>query len=431
MRTRFLVSVAVSDLLSLALAMVAGSLLVFDTASLWDVPASLTGGKPIWPMLAFMTLSMVGSSALTDRMSGPGVPRPSYGRMVAIWVGTLLLTAGFFFVFRDAYFSRSFVPVASTLWLIPATAHRIVRRRRPWTEKFGVITREKQLADDLNDSDHAEVLWVLDPEGEAPIDLPDRGVSVAMDLRAVLSDSMAQYLSSCDLAGYLVRPFSSAYQEHTGRVPIIHLAEGWEISAPLLDVARWLPGKRVFESIITVVTAPIWVPLGVLVAAFVKLTDRGFTIFRQERVGLNGATFTMYKFRTMDLDAEKDGAKFATEHDPRLIRGGSVLRKSRLDEIPQLWNVLKGDMSLVGPRAEQVPFAAEFRRQIPFYDHRHMVRPGITGWAQVNYGYADDQAETVDKLTYDLYYIKHMSPVMDLRIFWKSIWTVLTGAGAR
>jgi lipopolysaccharide/colanic/teichoic acid biosynthesis glycosyltransferase len=139
----------------------------------------------------------------------------------------------------------------------------------------------------------------------------------------------------------------------------------------------------------------------------------------------------MYKFRTMHADAEEEGPQFAAEGDPRFIRGGSFLRKSRLDEIPQLWNVLKGDMALVGPRAEQVPFVEHFRTVIPFYDHRHMVRPGITGWAQVNYGYADDQADTVEKLTYDLYYIKHMSPILDLRVFWKSVWTVLSGAGAR
>jgi lipopolysaccharide/colanic/teichoic acid biosynthesis glycosyltransferase len=133
----------------------------------------------------------------------------------------------------------------------------------------------------------------------------------------------------------------------------------------------------------------------------------------------------------MDVDAESEGAQFASEADPRLMRGGAFLRKSRLDELPQMWNIVRGDMSLVGPRAEQVPFVAEFRRAIPFYDHRHMVRPGITGWAQVNYGYADDQAETIEKLTYDLYYVKHMSPMMDVKILWKSIWTVLTGAGAR
>jgi len=425
-RTRFLVSVAVSDLVSLALAMLAASLIVFDTLLPWE--ATTPGADP-W-MLIFIPSSMIFMSIVTEQMSGPGVPRPTYGRMVAILLGTLFLTAGLLVLTR-ANFSRSFIPLTAILWLIPATAHRIVRRRRPWTEKFGVITREKQLADDLHLSDHADVLWVLEPDGESPGELPSRDLTLAVDLRSVLSESMAQYLSSCDVAGYSIRPFSSVYEEHAGRVPLVHLTEGWEISAPLLEVAHWLPGKRFFDSLLTLVTAPLWVPLGALVALYVRLADRGFAVFRQERVGLGGRVFTMYKFRTMDSDAERDGARFAVEGDPRLIRGGSFLRKSRLDEIPQLWNVLKGDMSLVGPRAEQVPFVSDFRRQIPFYDHRHMVRPGITGWAQVNYGYADDEADTIEKLTYDLYYIKHMSPVMDLRIFWKSLWTVLTGAGAR
>jgi lipopolysaccharide/colanic/teichoic acid biosynthesis glycosyltransferase len=425
-RSRFLVSVAFSDILSLALAMAVASYLVFETWVPWQ--ATTPGADP-W-MLVFLGLSMVAMSMVTERMSGPGVPRPSYGRMVAILIGTLFLTAGLLVLTR-ANFSRSFMPLTALFWLVPATAHRVVRRRRPWTEKFGVITREKGLADDLHFSDHADVIWVLDPDGESPEELPPRDVNIAVDLRAVLSEPMAIYLSSCDVAGYTIRPFSSIYEEHTGRVPLVHLSEGWEISAPLLEVAHWLPGKRFFDILFTVITAPLWIPIGLVVAGYVLVADSGRAIFKQERVGLGGRVFTMYKFRTMDNDAESDGARFAVERDPRLIPGGSFLRKSRLDEIPQLWNVIRGDMSLVGPRAEQVPFVAEFRRQIPFYDHRHMVRPGITGWAQVNYGYADDEADTVEKLTYDLHYIKHMSPVMDLRIFWKSIWTVLTGDGAR
>lgn len=427
MRTRFVASVALTDLLALAIAMMASSWIVFGTLLPWQ---ARTPGS-VWPMLGFMAISLITTSLVTDQMSGPGVPRPTYGRMVAIGLGMVVFTAVLLVMFRDVYFSRSFVSLTSMLWVIPATAHRLWRRRRPWTEKIGVITREKQLADDLDDSDHAEVVWILAPGGENPEALPDRDVTIAVDLRAVLSESMAQYLSSCDVAGFTIRPFSSIYEDHTGRVPLVHLAEGWEISAPLLEVARWLPGKRVFDSIIVGLTLPLWAPLGLAVAAYVKITDPGFSIFRQKRVGMGNRVFTMYKFRTMYLDAEKDGAQFAIEDDPRLIRGGSFLRKSRLDEIPQLWNVLRGDMSLVGPRAEQVPFVDEFRKEIPFYDHRHMVRPGMTGWAQVNYGYADDQVETIEKLTYDLYYIKHMSPVMDLRIFAKSVWTVLTGAGAR
>jgi lipopolysaccharide/colanic/teichoic acid biosynthesis glycosyltransferase len=196
-------------------------------------------------------------------------------------------------------------------------------------------------------------------------------------------------------------------------------------------VARWLPGKRIFDVLVTIVTAPLWLALGLGVGIYVKISSPGAVVFKQKRIGLGGQPFTMLKFRTMVPDADSGGPRFAEENDSRLIRGGSFLRKSRLDEIPQLVNVLSGDMSLVGPRAEQVPFVRAFRKQIPFYEHRHLVRPGITGWAQVSYRYADDHADTIEKLTYDLYYIKHMSPVFDLTILAKSFLTVLTGAGAR
>src|SRR5690606_35165707 len=131
------------------------------------------------------------------------------------------------------------------------------------------------------------------------------------------------------------------------------------------------------------------------------------------------------------LDAEENGPRFAAENDSRLIRGGAFLRRTRLDEIPQLYNVLIGDMSLVGPRAEQVPFVRQFRRRISFSDLRHVVRPGITGRPQVNYAYSYDAADTLAKLSYDLFYIRHMSPALALQMLWKSGWIVLTGSGAR
>ncbi|HEY7469058.1 MAG TPA: sugar transferase [Acidimicrobiia bacterium] len=427
MRTRFLLQSSLSDLAALAVAMAVASVVVFGRLLPWD---SIQGDR-VFPMITFLGLSMIAYSLLTAQMSGPGVPRPSYGRMFVIGLGTGATTALLLVVFRDVYFSRAFLALTIAGWIVLATTHRILRRRRPWTERLALITAEKQLAEDLVESPHAEIVWVMDPKFDGPLELPDRDVTMAIDLRAVLSERMAQFLSSSDVAGYNIRAFSSIYEEHTGRVPLVHLAEGWEISAPLLEVAAWLPGKRVFDALVTALTLPLWVAVGAMVALYIKLTSPGPVLFRQERIGHEGQPFTMYKFRTMDEDAEKDGPRFATEDDVRLSRGAPFLRKSRLDEIPQLWNVLKGDMSLVGPRAEQVPFVHAFRKQIPFYDHRHLVRPGITGWAQVNYGYADDQADTIEKLTYDLYYIKHMSPVMDLRVLWKSVWTVLTGAGAR
>ena len=427
MRTRFLVGVAVTDLAAVAMAWAVASQAVFDT----PLPWLSQRGTEVLPMLAFLAGSMVLMSLLTAQMSGPGVPRPVYGRMFLIFLGTGALTASLLVVFRDIYFSRLFLLTTAAAWLVLATAHRAIRRRRPWTERIGVITKEKQLAEDLAAAPHADLVWVLSPEFDGPIELPDRDLTLAVDLRSVLSDRVARFLSSCDVAGYAIRPFTSTYEDHTGRVPLVHLSEGWEISAPLLEVAPWLPGKRGFDAVFAAVTLPLWSLLGVLVGLYVKFASPGPAIFKQVRVGKDGRQFTMYKFRTMDPDAEKDGPKFAMEYDTRLIRGGKFLRKSRLDEIPQLWNVLRGEMSLVGPRAEQAPFVEVFSREIPFYDHRHLVRPGITGWAQVSYRYADDQADTIEKLTYDLYYIKHMSPVMDLRVLWMSVWTVLTGGGAR
>jgi lipopolysaccharide/colanic/teichoic acid biosynthesis glycosyltransferase len=414
------------DLAALAVASIGASLLVYGTPLPWE---SLHGAD-VYPMLIFLAISMLVASSLTAQMSGPGVPRPTYGRMFAIALITGALTS-LLIVFNREYFSRAFLAVTGGGWVVLATIHRSIQRLRPWTEKIGLITAEKELAEDVAASPHALVVWVLDPKFDGSLELPERDVAMAVDLRAVLSERVARFLSSCDVAGYKIRPFSSVYEEHTGRVPLVHLGEGWEISAPLLEVAPWLPGKRVFDLVVTVLLSPIWVVVGLVVAGYVKVATKGPPLFRQPRVGHDGRTFTMYKFRTMDEDAEKDGPRFATEDDHRLVQGGKFLRKSRLDEIPQLWNVLKGDMSLVGPRAEQVPFVEEFRREIPFYDHRHLVRPGVTGWAQVNYGYADDQADTIEKLTYDLYYVKHMSPVMDLRVLWRSVWTVLTGFGAR
>jgi lipopolysaccharide/colanic/teichoic acid biosynthesis glycosyltransferase len=427
MRARFLFRVGVADLTALALAAIGASLIVYGTPLPWD---SVQGAR-VYPMLLYLVISMTVASSLTAQMSGPGVPRPTYGRMLAIALITGAMTSLLIVFNRPDYFSRGFLGWTGLGWVVLATLHRSVQRLWPWTEKIGLITAEKQLAEDVAGSPHAMVVWVLDPKFDGPLELPARDVAMAVDLRAVLSERVARFLSSCDVAGYSIRPFSSVYEEHTGRVPLVHLGEGWEISAPLLEVAPWLPGKRMFDLVVCTVLSPIWILLGLVVAGYIRMATKGPALFRQPRVGHQGRTFTMYKFRTMDEDAEKDGPQFATEDDERLVRGGRFLRKSRLDEIPQLWNVLKGDMSLVGPRAEQVPFVEEFRREIPFYDHRHLVRPGVTGWAQVNYGYADDQADTIEKLTYDLYYVKHMSPVMDLRVLWRSVWTVLTGFGAR
>lgn len=241
---------------------------------------------------------------------------------------------------------------------------------------------------------------------------------------------MARFVSSCSLAGYPLRSLVSTYEEHTGRLPIVHLMEGWELTVPLSERRVYVRLKRAIDTVLILATAPVWVPLAGLIALVVRLDSSGPVIFRQRRVGLDGRPFTLLKFRTM-VDGSGATAQFAARGDDRLTRFGRFLRKIRMDELPQLVNALRGDVSLVGPRPEQEPFVERFADTIPFYGQRHLVRPGITGWAQVNFGYADGQAETVEKLSYDLYYVKHVSASLDLEILGRSIWTVISGRGAR
>jgi lipopolysaccharide/colanic/teichoic acid biosynthesis glycosyltransferase len=168
-----------------------------------------------------------------------------------------------------------------------------------------------------------------------------------------------------------------------------------------------------------------------IVAALIKLDSRGPVFYSQERVGLNGRNFKMLKFRTMRNDAEAAGVKWAQKDDPRVTRLGKYLRRFRVDELPQLINVLRGEMGVVGPRPERPEFVARLRTQIPYYDLRTLVPPGITGWAQIRYPYAASLEEAREKLQYDLYYIKHLSLFLDIVILFHTAKVVLFGRGAR
>lgn len=416
-----------SDLLALLGAITISSWIVFGTPVIWN--ARELSNRNAWTYVSLLFLGSIIGSYSSMRTWTTRAPRPTYGRAVAIVSMTGAVTAVGLSLFRP-YFSRSHFVTTMATFLVFAVAHRVVRRRRPWVERFVVVTQEKKLAMEIDGTDHAVVETVLSPQEHPPSVPLDPGTTLVVDLRAVLSDDMAQYVSSLSMAGYPVRGLLNVYEEHMERLPMVHLAEGWELTAP---VARnvYAPVKRVADFVLTLVTAPLWLLLMLLVAMVVRIDSPGPVVFRQQRVGKDGKRFTLYKFRTMRTDAEKDGPRFAEVNDPRITRSGRFLRKSRLDEIPQLINVLRGELSLVGPRPERPVFVRDFSRKIPFYNARSLVRPGVTGWAQVNYGYADDVADTIDKLTFDLYYVKHMSAWLDIQILGQSIWTVLTGSGAR
>jgi lipopolysaccharide/colanic/teichoic acid biosynthesis glycosyltransferase len=426
-RRRFVLRTVSLDLLAMVGASVVAAWLVFGTPNV-----VMAGPQPtsLLPLIGFVVGGAILGSSLAMGLWAGSVPKPSYGRAVIV-VGSGLAAAAFGIVFTRIYWSRAFLLTLAGAWLLLAFAHRFAARRSPWTERLVVVTGEKQLVDHLRDAPHVDVIRVLDPGSDGELEAPSMGETLAVDFRAVLSDRMAAYVSSAIVSGAPVRAFAAVYEEHTGRLPVVHMSEGWELSAPVDRRAPWLFGKRFFDVALVILTAPLWLLVWAIGAIVVKAASPGPALFTQDRIGLRGRVFRLVKLRTMHPDAERDGPRFAAPGDARVFPAGAILRRFRIDEVPQLWNVLRGEVALVGPRPEQVPFAREFAATIPFYDHRHLIRPGVTGWAQVNYGYADGEADTIEKLTYDLYYVKHMSPWLDLQILTTSLATVLLGRGAR
>jgi exopolysaccharide biosynthesis polyprenyl glycosylphosphotransferase len=233
-------------------------------------------------------------------------------------------------------------------------------------------------------------------------------------------------------AGFRVVGLPEFYEHAFGRVPVGTVTPAWFMNVLHLyqrPYSRFT--KRAFDVGVASVALLLTAPLFPLLAFLVTRTP-GPAIFRQTRLGEGGRPFTIYKFRTMRQDAEAEGkAIWAGENDPRITRLGRVMRKTRLDELPQLWNVLRGDMSIVGPRPERPEFLDHLREAVPFWTRRHLVKPGITGWAQVSRGYTSDAEGTAEKLSYDLWYLRHRSLVVDLAICAKTFGTLVTGSGAR
>jgi sugar transferase (PEP-CTERM system associated) len=233
--------------------------------------------------------------------------------------------------------------------------------------------------------------------------------------------------------GVLIQDGADAYEAITGKVPVEFLRLGWLLFSTGFHVSQFLLlYKRVASIVISIIGLALGLPLLPLIALGIKLTSKGRIFYSQERVGCDGVVFHCYKFRTMRADAEADsGPTWASDEDPRITPIGHFLRSSRLDEIPQLWNVLKGDMSMVGPRPERPEFVERLSQEIPHYQLRHSVRPGITGWAQIRYRYGSSVEDAKEKLRYDLFYIKNISPGLDFLIFFQTIKIILLGRGAK
>jgi sugar transferase (PEP-CTERM system associated) len=234
-------------------------------------------------------------------------------------------------------------------------------------------------------------------------------------------------------AGVHVNDFSSFMERETGRVDLDTLNPSWLIFSDGFSSGRMLSSlaKRIFDVSASGALLALTFPLIALFALLVKLDSRGPAFFRQVRVGLYGEPFTLVKLRSMRTDAEAGGARWAERDDPRVTRLGRFIRKVRIDELPQLWTVLTGRMSFVGPRPEVPRFVDNLEEQLPYYAERHMVKPGITGWAQINYPYGASTEDARRKLEYDLYYAKNYTPFLDLLILLQTLRVILWPEGAR
>jgi sugar transferase (PEP-CTERM system associated) len=255
-------------------------------------------------------------------------------------------------------------------------------------------------------------------------------VIVAMEDRR---DSMpVRELLDLRIRGVVIENSSSLLERLSGKLSLDGLnpstlifAEGFRMSATQQLF------RRLLSFAVSIIALVICLPFLPIITLAVRLSSPGPIFFSQTRVGKRGQLFTAYKFRTMRQDAEAQGAVWASKDDPRVTSIGRFLRMTRLDEIPQFWNVLRGDMAFVGPRPERPEFVQWLSQEIPFYDLRHMIRPGITGWAQVRYQYGASLDETKRKLEYDLYYVKHQSIGLDLLIMFETIKTILLRRGAQ
>ena len=362
---------------------------------------------------------------------------PVAERSGVLWVSVaapFLLTPLGFALLQQAY-SRSAV-----IWAFALTAAWLA-----WGYRRYVKHRALRLVY-WDDEVPSQLASYLSPEGVDPLGLqlshwrpfPSQETDtknllpacdgIVLDRHVFVDDARTRLLGQLKMQHHRLYSVEAVAELVSGRKTLPQLGDNlWEIdNDPGYDRI-----KRLLDVCVLSALTPLWLPIAATIAAAVRFDSKGPALFTQERVGRNGKVFKLFKFRSMVHGLQAPGVHFAQAEDPRITRVGRLLRRTRLDELPQLWNVLRGEMSLIGPRPEQVPFVREFAGTIPSYPYRHLVRPGLTGWAQVQQGYADSADSTRIKLSYDLYYVAHYSLALDLLIAAKTCKIVWTGFGAR
>lgn len=383
--------------------------------------------------------------------------RELLARILKALGGSLMILAALYFQFPKLVIGHGVVSMAALLavalvigwrlafvWMAKSLAPRkrlLIIGTSPTAISFA---RELEGRDELG----VEIVGFVDPDASASGTSPARVIGSIEDIPAIvrarsvdrvvvsLADARGKLpmatLLQMKLDGVTFDHLASVYEEYTGKIAVENLRPSWLIFA---DGFRKSRGhaivKRVTDVCFAAAALIVLFPVLLLVALAVRLTSQGPILYHQRRVGQNGQLFYVHKFRSMLADAEATtGAVWAKKGDARITPLGGFMRRSRLDELPQLWNILCGHMSVVGPRPERPEFVGALRQQIPFYAQRHVVKPGLTGWAQVRYTYGASVEDAMEKLQYDLFYIKHMSIALDVLIMLATVKTVLLRKGA-
>lgn len=344
-----------------------------------------------------------------------------YSLVVPLVSAMLALTI--FATFR-MYYSGSALLLFVLVWTAWMALGRMIYALRAPTLRL-LLPEGSSVAHELGDLPNIRLTTMREPPSHL-----NHWDAVVVDPRVQHSKDWLHLFANASLVGVPTLSAPLVIEKLGGTVPTDMLEGAWanevfRVRTPYRHI------KRIVDVLAITLSLPILLPTALMVALVVWLDCGKPILFKQWRVGKDGKPFLIWKFRTMRPDSEQSGAKFATKDDSRITATGRFLRKYRLDELPQFWNVLKGDMSIIGPRPEQETFVQEFSQTIPLYDLRHSVLPGITGWAQVRHGYAAGKDETHQKLRHDLYYVKNLSLILDLEVVVLTIRTILTGFGSR
>jgi len=291
------------------------------------------------------------------------------------------------------------------------------------------------IGDDPKKNNNHNCLTILGGYEELDEVVKREGIDqIIITAREIKNDVLFKKLLNYKMKGVEIFNIPTFYEQRFGKIEVEYVTDSWLMNIPIMGIKRSIYNKRIKRIIgilISLAFLMIGLPVILVIAIAIKIDSKGPVFYKQKRVGLDGQIFELIKFRSMVVDAEKIGAVWATKDDHRITRVGKIIRKLRLDEIPQMWNVLVGDMNFFGPRPERPEFVEMLKEKIPYYDLRHTVKPGVTGWAQVNYPYGASVDDALEKLKYDLFYIKNLSPFLDFHILLRTIRVVLFGKGAR